>query len=194
MAKPLMSVAPPEEAPGAGGMTTASTTRATYSRMATMKKYNNPLATSVVQGIKTKIHSRPTFMMLPQLTSGRRSTKAVTRGLLLKRGEGTVPAGTTMMMTATASPPSPPASPTSPTQTSNQSEFSSTTISRTHASGFDATSLLLKFQGDPTPPKLSTSRWLWSPHPSCCLKGSSQTRSTHGRTSSRPSSITSWDP
>jgi CTP:molybdopterin cytidylyltransferase MocA len=59
-------VAPPEEAPGAGGRTTASAMRATHPCVATMnKKYNNPLATSVVQGIKAKIHSRPTFMTLP---------------------------------------------------------------------------------------------------------------------------------
>jgi hypothetical protein len=54
-------------------------------------------------------------MMLTRLTSKRKSIRAVTRGLLLKRGEGTIPAGTTTMTTATASPPSPLASPTSPT-------------------------------------------------------------------------------
>jgi hypothetical protein len=43
-------------------------------------------------------------------------------------------------------PPSPPTSPTSPIQrSSNQSESPSTTVSRTRASGFDATPLLLKF-------------------------------------------------
>jgi hypothetical protein len=31
------------------------------------------------------------------------------------------------------------------------------TVSRTHASRFKTTLLLLKFQGDPNPPKLSTS-------------------------------------
>jgi hypothetical protein len=47
-------------------MITASAMRATHPRVATMnKKYNNPLATSMVQGIKTKIHSRPAFTMLP---------------------------------------------------------------------------------------------------------------------------------
>jgi hypothetical protein len=30
------------------------------------KKYNNLLATSMVQGIKAKLHSRPAFVMLPQ--------------------------------------------------------------------------------------------------------------------------------
>jgi hypothetical protein len=46
--------------------------------------------------------------------------KAATRGLSLKRGEGTVPARTMLKTTATASSPSPPASPTSPIQrTSN---------------------------------------------------------------------------
>jgi hypothetical protein len=121
--------------------------------MATInKKYNNPIATGVVHGIKAKIHSRPTSMMLPRSTSGRRSTKAVMRGLLLKQGEGTVPAGTTTMMIVTVSLPSPPASPTSPIQqTSNQSESPSTMVSRTHASRFDATPSLLKFKGDPTP-------------------------------------------
>jgi hypothetical protein len=69
-------------------------------RMATMnKKYNNLLTTSVVQGIKAKIHSRPTSMTLPRSTSGRRSTKAVTRGVLLKQGEGIVPAGATTTTT-----------------------------------------------------------------------------------------------
>jgi hypothetical protein len=186
MAKPCRSIAPLEEALGAGGTTTASATRATRSHVATMnRKYNNPLATSVVQGIKAKIHWRPAFTTPPRSTSGRRSLKAVTHGLLLKRGEETVPAGATTTMTATASPPSPPASPTSPIQrTSNQSESPSMMVSRTRASGFDATPLLLKFQGDPTPPKLSTSQWLWSPHPSCGLKASSQTPSTRGRTSS----------
>jgi hypothetical protein len=117
------SLAPPEEAPGAGGTTITNAMRATRPRVSTMnKKYNNPLATSVVRGIKAKIHSRPTFMMLPQLTLGRRSMKAATRGVLLKRGEGIVPARA-MTTTATASLPSPTASPISPIQrTSNQSE------------------------------------------------------------------------
>jgi hypothetical protein len=57
-------------------------------------------------------------------------------------------------------------------------------VSRTRTGEFDATPLLLKFQGDPTPPKLSTSWWLWSPYPSRGLKASSQTPSTCGRTSS----------
>jgi hypothetical protein len=39
----------------------------------------------------------------------------------------------------------------------NQSESPSTMASRTRASGFDATPLPSRFQGDPTPPKLSTS-------------------------------------
>jgi hypothetical protein len=87
--------------------------------MATMnKKYNNPLATSVVQGIKAKIHSRPAFMTLPRSTSGRRSMKAAMHGVLLNQGEGIVLAGITMT-TATASPPSPPTSPTSPIQMSS---------------------------------------------------------------------------
>jgi hypothetical protein len=74
--------------------------------MATMnKKYSNPLATSVVQGIKAKIHSRPTFMTLPRSTLGRRSMKAAKHGMLLKPGEGTVLAGATTMMIAASSPP-----------------------------------------------------------------------------------------
>jgi hypothetical protein len=196
MVIPSWSIAPLEEAPGAEGMTTTSKTRATRPHVATMnKKYNNPLATSVGQGIKAKIHSRPTFMTLPQSTSGRRSMKAVTRGLSVKREEGTVPVGATTMTTATASLPSPSASLTSPTErTTNQSESPTTTVSRTHASGFDATLMLLKFQEDPTPQKLSTSRWLWSPHPSRGLKASSQTPSTHWTTSSGPSSTTFKDP
>jgi hypothetical protein len=75
------------------------------------KKYNNLLATSVGQGIKAKIHSRPTFTTLPRPTSGRRSMKAMTRGLLLKRGEGIIPADATTTTTVTASAPSPPTSP-----------------------------------------------------------------------------------
>jgi hypothetical protein len=73
------------------------------------KKYNNLLATSVGQGIKAKIHSRPTFMTLPRSTSGRRSMKSVMRGSSLKQGEGTIPASATMIMIETASPPSQPA-------------------------------------------------------------------------------------
>jgi hypothetical protein len=47
-------------------MITANTMRATHPRVATMnKKYNNPLATNVVQGIKAKIHSRLAFTTLP---------------------------------------------------------------------------------------------------------------------------------
>jgi hypothetical protein len=193
---PCWSVAPPEEAMGVGGMTTTSATRATRPRMTTMnKKYNNPLATSGAQGIKAKIHLRPTFTTPPRSTSGRRSTKAATRGLLLKRGEGTVPAGATTTTTATVSQPSPPASPTSPTpRTSNQSESPSMMVSRTCTSGFVATPSPLKFQGDPTLQKLSTSWWLWSLHPSCGLKASSQTPSTHRRTSSEPSLTTFRDP
>jgi hypothetical protein len=118
-----------------------------------------------------KTQSRPTSMMLPRSTSGRKSIRAATRGLLLKQGKGTVQAGTTTTTIATASPPSPPASPTSPTlRTSNQSESSSMTISKTRASGFVAIRLPLKFQRDPTLQKLSTSRWLWSPRPSRGLK------------------------
>jgi hypothetical protein len=99
------------------------------------------------------------------------------------------------MTTATVSPPSPPASPTSPTpRTSNHSESPSMMISRTHASGFVVTPSPLKFQGYPTPQKLSTSRWLWSLHPSRGLKASSQNPSTRGRTSSGLSSTTSRDP
>jgi hypothetical protein len=45
--------------------------------MATMnKKYNNPLATSVGQGITAMIQSRPTSTMLLRSTLGRRSMKA----------------------------------------------------------------------------------------------------------------------
>jgi hypothetical protein len=147
MVKPHRSVAPSEEAPGAGGTTTASAMRATHTRAATMnKKYNNPLTTSVVQAIKAKIHTRPAFTTLPRSTSGRRSMKAATRGLLLKQGEGTVPAGAMTMTTGTASLPSPPTSSTNPIRrSSNQSESPSTMVSRTRASGFDATPLLLKF-------------------------------------------------
>jgi hypothetical protein len=47
-------------------MKTAGAMRATHPRVATMnKKYNNPLATTVVQGIMAKIHLRPTSMTLP---------------------------------------------------------------------------------------------------------------------------------
>jgi hypothetical protein len=147
MAKPHWSVAPLKEAPRARGTTTASTTRATRPCEATMnKKYNNPLAPSVVQGIKAKIHSRPAFTTLPRSTLGRRSMKAATRGVSLQRGEDTTPAGTTMTTTATASLSSPPTSSTSLIQrSSNQSESPSTMVSRTHARGFDATTLLLKF-------------------------------------------------
>jgi hypothetical protein len=67
MVIPRWLVTPPEETLVAGGTITASAIRATRSCVATMnKKYNNPLATSVVQGIKTK-----TFMTLPRSTSGR---------------------------------------------------------------------------------------------------------------------------
>jgi hypothetical protein len=62
------------------------------------KKYNNPLAnlaTSVTQGLKGKLHSRPAFMTLPRSISGRRSMMAVMRGALLRQGDGTVPIGTT---------------------------------------------------------------------------------------------------
>jgi hypothetical protein len=56
MVIPRWSVAPPEEATGVGGMTTASATRVTRPRVATTnKKYNNPLATSVGQRITAKI-------------------------------------------------------------------------------------------------------------------------------------------
>jgi hypothetical protein len=184
MVIPRWLVAPLEEATGAGGTTTASAMRATRPRVAIMKKkYNNPLATSVGQSTTAKIQSRSTSMRLPQSTSGRKSTRTTTRGLLLKRGEGTILSGPTMMMTATASLPSPPTSPTSPTpKTSNQLESPSMTVSRTRAIGFVATPSPLKFQRDPTLQKLSTSRWLWSPHPSRGLKASSQTRLTHGRT------------
>jgi hypothetical protein len=110
------------------------------------KKYNNLLATSVVQGIMAKLHSRPAFMALPRSTSGRRSMKATTRGMLSKQGEGTVLAGVTMTMIATASPPSPPTSPTSYIQrSSNLSKSPCITVSRAYVSGFDATPLLLKF-------------------------------------------------
>jgi hypothetical protein len=66
MVKQRRLVTPLEEALGVGGTTTASATRATRLCVATMnKKYNNPLATSVVQGIKAKIRSRLAFMTLP---------------------------------------------------------------------------------------------------------------------------------
>jgi hypothetical protein len=127
--------------PGAGGMKTASETRATRSHAVTMNKnYNNLLVTSMVQGIKAKIHSRPAFTTLPQSTLGRRSMKAATCGVLSKQGEGPIPARTTVMTTATASLPSPPTSPTNPIpRSSNQSGSPSTMVSRTHANGFDAT-------------------------------------------------------
>jgi hypothetical protein len=76
-----------------------------------------------------------TFTATPRSTSDGRSMMAATRGLSLKRREGTVLAGATMTTT-------------NPIQrTSNQLESPSTMVSRTHASGFDATPLLLKFQG-----------------------------------------------
>jgi hypothetical protein len=94
MAKPCWSAAPTKETPEARGTTTASATRATHPRVATMnKKYNNALATSMVRGIKAKIHSRSPFTTLPRSTLGRRSTKATTHGVLLNQGEGTVLAG-----------------------------------------------------------------------------------------------------
>jgi ABC-type sugar transport system substrate-binding protein len=66
MAKPLQLVAPPQEALEARGTTTARAMRATHPRVATMnKRYNNPLTTSVVQGIKAKMHSRLAFTMPP---------------------------------------------------------------------------------------------------------------------------------
>jgi hypothetical protein len=52
------------------------------------KKYNNPLATGMGQGIKSKIQSRLTYTTLPQSTSGRRSMKATTRGLSLSEEKG----------------------------------------------------------------------------------------------------------
>jgi hypothetical protein len=59
-------------------------------RVATMnKRYNNALATSMVQGIKAKIHSRPAFTTPPRSTSSRRSMKAATHDVLLKQGERT---------------------------------------------------------------------------------------------------------
>jgi hypothetical protein len=117
MVIPHWSVAPLVEATGVGGTTTTSAMRVTHPRVATTnKKYNNPLATSMGQGTMAKIKLRPTSIMLPRSTSGKKSMRAATRSLLLKQGGGTVPAGTTTMTTATAYPPSPPASPTSPTQ------------------------------------------------------------------------------
>jgi hypothetical protein len=59
-------------------------------------------------------------------------------------------------------------------RTSNQSESPSMRVSRTRASGFDATPSPLKFQGDPTLQKLSTSRWLWSLRPSRGLRASTK--------------------
>jgi hypothetical protein len=130
------------------------------------KKYNNLLATSVVQGLKAKLHSKPAFMTLPRSTSGRRPMTAAICGVLLKQQEGPVPASTTTMTTATASLPSLPISLTNPIpRSSNQLESTSTMVSKTRTSGFDATPLLLKFQEGPTPPKLSTSRWLESLKP-----------------------------
>jgi hypothetical protein len=146
-----------------GGTTVASATRATRPHVTTMnKKYNNllaNLATSMVQGLRAKLHSRPAFTMLRRSTSGRRSMMATMRSVLSKQGEGTVSTSTTMTMITTASPPSPPTSLTNPIpRSSNQLESPSTMASRTHASGSDATPLLSRFQRDPTPPKLSTSR------------------------------------
>jgi hypothetical protein len=143
-------------------MTVANATRATSPRVPTPnKKYNNPLTnltTSVAQGLKAKLHSRPAFMMLPRSISGRRSMTSVTRGASLRQGEGTVPIGTTTMTTTTASPPSSPTSLKNPIPRSlNQSESPSTMASRTRASGSDATLLPSRFQGDPTQLKLSTS-------------------------------------
>jgi hypothetical protein len=63
------SVAPPDEAPGTGGTTIASATRATSPCVATSnKKYNNLLAylaTSVMLGLKAKLHPWPAFTTLP---------------------------------------------------------------------------------------------------------------------------------
>jgi hypothetical protein len=79
------SIAHLEEATGVRGTTTASAMRATRPHVTTMnKKYKNPLATTGAQGTKAKIQSRPTSMMLPWATSGRKSTRAETRGLSLK--------------------------------------------------------------------------------------------------------------
>jgi hypothetical protein len=107
------STAPPEEAPGTEGSTTASATWATNPRVATSnKKYNNSLAnlaTSVTQGLKSKLHLRPAFTMLPRSILGRRSIMAASRGASLRQGEGTIPTGTTTT-TTTTSPPSPPTS------------------------------------------------------------------------------------
>jgi hypothetical protein len=67
------SVAPLEEATRVGGTTTACAMRAICLRVATMnKKYNNLPATSGGQGRTAKIHLRPTSMMLPWSTSGKK--------------------------------------------------------------------------------------------------------------------------
>jgi hypothetical protein len=121
------SVTHSEEIPRTGGTTVTSATRATSARVATRnKKYSNllaNLATSMPQGLKARLHSRPAFTTLLRSTSERRSMMAVTCNILSKQGEGTVPTSTTMMKTMTASPPSPPTTPKNPIPRSlNQSE------------------------------------------------------------------------
>jgi hypothetical protein len=139
--------------------------------------------------VEANLNDAPTVDLRQNINEGRDSW------LIIKARRKDHFGGTTTMTTATVSPPSPPASPTSPTpRTSNHSESPSMMISRTHASGFVVTPSPLKFQGYPTPQKLSTSRWLWSLHPSRGLKASSQNPSTRGRTSSGLSSTTSRDP
>jgi hypothetical protein len=149
----------PEEAPGTGGMTVASATRATSPRMATLnKKYNNllaNLATSMAQGLKAKPHPRPAFTTLARSISGRRSMTAC----IIKARRRDHPdryhdddnndrfPSFTSNITEKSYP-----------KELNQSESPSMTASRTRTSGSDATPLPSRSQGDPTPQKHSTSR------------------------------------
>jgi hypothetical protein len=82
-----------------------------------------------------------------------------TRGASSRQEEGIVPTGTTTMTIPTISPPSPPTSPRNPTpRILNYSRPPIMMASKTRANGFDATPLLSRSQGDPTPPRNSTSR------------------------------------
>jgi hypothetical protein len=163
MVTPCRLVALLEEAPGTGGMTITSATRARSPRVATSsRRYNNPLARLAIgatQGLMAKLHPSPAFTTFPRLILGRRSMMAVTRSASSRQGERPIPKGTTMRMTTNASPPSPPTSLGNPTQRIlNQSGSPSMTASKTRANGFDATPLPLRSQGDPNPPMHCTFR------------------------------------
>jgi hypothetical protein len=97
--------------PGYRRKTITSATRASSPCVATSnKRCSNPLnhlATGAIQGLKAKLHPRPASRTLPRSILGRRSMMAATRGASSRKGEGTVPTGTTMMTITTASPPSP---------------------------------------------------------------------------------------